>query len=687
MNALGLTIFRSYSDVLFMDGVALGVVLLLLSLLNPNLGLAGLLAVISAYGFARLINMDREFLNSGIYTYNPLLVGLSIGYRVEMSWLSASFVVYASVMTLLVSVMMSSVFHQYLNLPVLSLPFVVTSAIADLAIDKYSNLLIRSSQSWLLLPNEIAIPYILRSFFQSLGAIFFMPTTVVGLVISIMLLWHSRILFGLAVTGFYVGTMIRGAMLGSYPQAFDELLNFNFILIAMSVGSVFLVASPKSFLFAGLAVAVSTIFLDAVIQFGALQGIPVYTLPFNVVSLSFIYVLLLTGHPTVARIVCRTPEETLEHELVSRWRFSSETRTVQLPFFGNWTVWQGDDDIWTHHGPWKHAIDFVITDEMGNTYRGVGDRCEDYYCFHKPIASPVRGRVIAVVKDLPDNEIGTVDKENNWGNHLVIQDERGFHVEISHLEQDSITIDVGDWVEPGTTIGNCGNSGYSPQPHLHLQVQAGPEIGTGTLPFTIASYLNDDSFCTNRLPEKGDIVQRGATEKTLARVTDFVLDEEFEYAVIRNGRQIEALRIRVGMALDGTFYFESQSGVRLYFGKRDGTFYFYRMEGCDAYLKLFFLAIPKLPTVWQDGLSWSDHLPFGLIHNGLRKSCYQLMSAFIPETVRTNTVLTFQSRNQVVSKIETHGRKTQESRITIDDERGFKSLIVGETELRRVDNE
>jgi urea transporter len=44
-----------------------------------------MVAVLAAYGFARFIGMGAAFLESGFYTYNPLLVGLSLGYLFKLT--------------------------------------------------------------------------------------------------------------------------------------------------------------------------------------------------------------------------------------------------------------------------------------------------------------------------------------------------------------------------------------------------------------------------------------------------------------------------------------------------------------------------------------------------------------------------------------------------------------------------
>jgi hypothetical protein len=48
---------------------------------------------------------------------------------------------------------------------------------------------------------------------------------------------------------------------------------------------------------------------------------------------------------------------------------------------------------------------------------------------------------------------------------------------------------MGQWVHQGQVLAACGNSGRSPEPHLHFQVQSSPEIGAPTLAYPLAHYL------------------------------------------------------------------------------------------------------------------------------------------------------------------------------------------------------
>lgn len=692
-------LFASYAEIFFLPGGWLGVLFCAITMLRPNIGISGAIAVLAAYAFARLVGMEKTFLESGFYTRNPLLVGLSIGYVYQLSPLSVFFVVAAGVTTFLVTVSLAHVFMTYLRLPVLGVPFVIVSSIAYLASKRYSNLLVGmpaetfdflhtelglSATFTRMLQGDLGLPYWIAGFFHALSATLFTPNVLVGVVISVILLWHSRILFLLAATGFYTGALVRGAMLGDYLDSFGDFNDFNFIFIGMAVGGVFLVPSLTSYLMAIIGVCVSTLILDASNRFWAYAGITGYALPFNVTCLGMIFVLGLLRHRSVALSPGRTPEETLENVLANRLRYASgKDATLFLPVAGAWTVWQGQDGPWTHQGAWRHAIDFVITDSDGETCADEGTRLEDYYCYRKPVLSPIRGRVACVINDLPDSKVGSPDETNKWGNLVIIWDPRGFYVELSHFAHNSITVAVGAWVERGTVLGLCGNSGYSPQPHLHVQVQATETPGAASLPFSFVSYAQDGVYHANDMPLQGARVEPLYPDKRLEQVTGFLFDEKELFGVWRGGKRIGELLLTVHMAPDGTFYLGSPRG-QLYFGKHEGTFYVYRVAGRDPWLRLLFLALPRLPLAYRDRLTWCDYVPVGLVVSGLREAVVGVLSSFYPPLATVKVVQTFTSLNRVEAVIEAgllHVRQT--ATVEFDHRRGFATVTIGPTTFKR----
>ncbi len=677
-------IFNSYSEIFFVQSVRVGILLFAITLVNPYLALAGLISVGAAYLFARFIHMGEAFLNSGFYTYNPLLVGLAIGYLFKITAITIFFLVTCGILTVVVTIVMQNIFSSYLKLPVLSLPFVIVSSIAYLASSDYSNLFVNGLYPHSGEQLDIYLPYWISGYFKSLGSIFFMPRVIPGIILSLIVFSNSRILFLLSIAGYYSGTLVTVWMVGSFQQAFTNINHFNFILIAMAVGGIFLIPSLKSYLLALIAVCISTILLDSVLVFWSYYGIPGFTLPFNAVSLSFVYVLGLVNYPQLTRLAKGSPEETLDYYLSNRRRYKGTDKTLMLPFSGKWTVWQGFLGRWTHQGSWKYAYDFIITDEEGNSHHNGGSEAADYYAFRKPVLSPVRGRVFKVIADLPDNSIGQVDKTNNWGNLVIIQDHRGFFVELSHFAQNSIKVAEGTWVERGAFLGLCGNSGYSPQPHIHVQVQGIEAIGSYTLPFSFISYISDGCYHANELPREGDVVEPLYWDKELEAKTSFILDNVYKYDVLKDGRKIDDLNLIVKMAPDGTFYFDSDRG-KLYFGKHEGTFYFYRVEGSDPYLKTILMAMPRIPVACREDLQWNDHIPIGLATKGVKKAAVLFISSFYHDFANITVNLTCTKKETIEGTIQSPTLKFDKKTIVEwNGHAGFKSIHVDNIEIRRI---
>jgi len=671
-------------NMMLMHGTGAGAVILLVTLLKPWMTVAGFAAVFGAHGFVLTCRMDRRFLRNSVYTYNPLLAGFSVGFLFLPTPGMLLLSVASGALTLVVTMFLANAAFTYLRLPVFSLPFVVVRALVYMAACRYSALVPASSVAQHpLLEWGGGMPIWLSGYFRAVGAVAFMPYVVPGVVLCVLLLRTSRILFLLSALGFYTGAVCRGLMLGSLPEAFADPASLNFVLIAGYVGGIFLVPSVGSYLVAMAAVLASTFVLDATAVFWSFYGVPVYSLPFNVVVLGTMYALGLMGCPLIARATGRTPEEILDNHLTGSQRFGDPTPTIFLPFSGLWTVWQGFDGRWTHKGNWQHAYDFVITDDAGRTYRGHGNRLEDYYAFRRPVRSPVRARVIRVLNDLPDSPIGQPDKANNWGNLIVLWDARGFYVELSHFATGSIQVAEGAWVEVGTVLGLCGNSGFSPQPHIHVQVQLLDQVGAATVPFRFANFLTGNEHHGRGLPDEGVAVEPLCCDRQIDAATNLALDDQLSFNVFRDGRRIDRLDVTVGMAEDGTLFLESRRG-KLYFGRLDGTLYTYRTEGDDPWLRTLMLALPRMPLGYRPGLSWKDRVPVRVAATGMRRVLAGLVAAVAPDAALARVRQRFVRPGLVESVTESPLlREPLCADVAFDGGKGPATIKIGNTELKR----
>ncbi|MBF0349738.1 MAG: urea transporter [SAR324 cluster bacterium] len=678
------TILNSYSEILFLNNPRVGLLLFAATIISPNTAVSGLIAVLSAYLFARFIGIHNVFLSSGFYTYNALLVGLSIGALFRLGPLTVFLLLSLGILTFIVTNVLSNIFSYYFKLPILSLPFVIVSSIAYLAVRQYAELFVISLYPHDFSSFSIPVPYWIEGYLQSMATILFMSSSLAGLLFAGLILFTSRILFFLSLLGYYVGTVIKGLMTGSMILAFANHNHFNFILIAMALGGVFLIPSMKSYVLCIIAVGISTIFLDAMQIFWANFGIPAFTLPFNIISLGLIYVLGVLNFPLISRQIKATPEETLDHYLSRQLRFQGYGYTLSLPFSGEWTVWQTFNTNWTHQGAWQYAYDFVITDDKNNTHSKEGQALEDYFAYKKPVLSPVRGTVTRVVNHLQDNAPGQTDSTNNWGNLVVIQDYRGFFVEISHFAFNSIQVKPGSWVECGSYIGLCGNSGYSPQPHIHVQVQATEEVGSTTLPFSFVNYIQDHQYHANHLPSEKARIAPLHKDMSLETKTSFILDQEYQYEVWKADKKIDHFSLIVKMALDGSFYFQSDK-AKLYFGQYEGTFYLYHIDGDDPYLKLLFMAIPRMPLNFQEKLAWEDYMNVRTMFGKTATAMILLLSSFSHRLSQIHATYRFLDKITIEGLVKsTIWRKQYRTRLELDEVRGFHYICVNDIELKKI---
>jgi hypothetical protein len=117
----------------------------------------------------------------------------------------------------------------------------------------------------------------------------------------------------------------------------------------------------------------------------------------------------------------------------------------------------------------KYAVDVTKLSIWGNDANGVLPRDNAKYAiFNEVLYSPCDGLAYDVVDKWP-NEMPFGDKAPyNVGNHVVIKTGNHF-VLMGHLQQGSITVKVGDFVKKSQSIAKAGNSGWTSQPHLHIQ--------------------------------------------------------------------------------------------------------------------------------------------------------------------------------------------------------------------------
>lgn len=113
----------------------------------------------------------------------------------------------------------------------------------------------------------------------------------------------------------------------------------------------------------------------------------------------------------------------------------------------------------------------------------------------REILAPAAGTVTYARNDVPNNPRPGDPGSNAlavlhdpvmafMGNCVIIDHGNSEYSVLAHMQHGSVTVKAGERVAAGQVIGKLGNSGNSFGPHLHYQLQSGPQLFRGqSLPF------------------------------------------------------------------------------------------------------------------------------------------------------------------------------------------------------------
>lgn len=421
------TVLNSYAMLFFSNRKILAALILLVTFFNPYTGAAGFAATIIAAATAWFIGFSREQVKSGLYTYSGLLMGLGMGTFYEFSTGFWILLFIASVLSVFLSAALIAKLGKN-NLPALSLAFILTLWVVILSSREFAaigltqrniywlnemyatggNDLIRLVQ-WM---ENLPIPAAIAGFFRSLSAIIFQSNIAAGIVLTIGLFLFSRIALTLMVAGYTIAILFIQLMDGYAGSVNYYNLGTNFMLVSVALGGFYIIPSVRSYLWSLITVPVSYILVIALWKITYTWGLPVFSLPFCITVILFIYVLQLRksgGKMVLTPVQYYSPEENLYRYLNSRDRiYSRYYYPLILPFNGEWTVSQGYEGKHTHKGDWSKALDFVIRDKEGKTWQGSGTALEDFYCYNKPVLCPADAVVEEVIAYVEDNVVGAI---------------------------------------------------------------------------------------------------------------------------------------------------------------------------------------------------------------------------------------------------------------------------------------
>jgi hypothetical protein len=171
--------------------------------------------------------------------------------------------------------------------------------------------------------------------------------------------------------------------------------------------------------------------------------------------------------------------------------YQSKTRLI-APIKGNFVALTGHEYYEVAHKyEWSQqfSYDFVGLGDDLDLLKGTSASLEDKTTFGRELIAPGDGVVVYTRNDVPDlmppREYLKL-KDPEWaigGNSVIIDHGNGEYSCLFHMKQGSVRVKIGDRVAQGQVIGQIGSSGSPGTPHVHYQLQAGPDVfGADGLP-------------------------------------------------------------------------------------------------------------------------------------------------------------------------------------------------------------
>ncbi len=663
------SILYSYAQIFFSNRKWFGAVAMLISFIDFQVGVMGLLGVALSNAFALYLDFDKEKIRNGFYGFNGILIGAAIAYFFQLT----PFVILLAVVFIFLAFFMSAslehLMAQIFNLPGLSLPFIITLYVFLIVVTSFNGILFRdvisSSDAWIA-----GLPDWANLFFSSLALILLQSKAVAGVAVLALILAFSRVMFLNTIIAFALNYFIIDLLFPQPSYAFLILTSFNAILTAFALGGSMIIISKKTvplILMNILFVIIFTLFFEKIL---AEKLLPVLVIPFNIVTLSTIYSLKFRRESTDLTLLYfkpGSPEENYYYHTTRTSRFSRfKYLFPEFPFMGKWKITQAFDGKYTHKDAWKYAWDFEIVDENGNLFEGDGLSVTDYYCYNTPVTAPLGGKVVRVIDGIPDNKIGEVNLEQNWGNTVIIDHGEGLFSSLSHLKRKSILVKEGDEVKKGQVLARCGNSGRSPQPHLHFQFQLTDKLGDKTYKFPIAHYIardcksDEEKLFIFDFPKEGEIVKNIDTHKPIKNAFTFKLGDEFVFECDYDGERFTE-RWKVDVDILNTLYIQNEQGDRLNIYETEKMFYAANYVGKrKSALYMFYITASKVPLGFSEKLTWEDLFPISAVLGGAVRFISEFFLLFT-ETIKARAEFKW-SKNErhefeLLSKLEIKGRK------------------------------
>ncbi|CAH9017661.1 urea transporter [Candidatus Nitrosacidococcus sp. I8] len=311
-------LLRGISQVVLQNNPVSGLMILVgLFIASKIAGIATVVGVIISTLTAVLLKVDKSFIQNGLFGFNGVLAGIGISsyassHHLLMDHTLWLHIIIATSLSTLVMVRLSRFFTPW-NLPALTMPFILCTWLFVSVIGNINSL------------NPIAAPsyhsiseasYTIKTWYigvsKGFSEIFLQDSTIAGYLILLGILINSRINAILALASALL-SIATGIVFGVSEESIQlGLHSYNPILTSIALGGLFIHLTKFSFIYTLLGTIITTwisFALNIILQH---LGLPIYTLPFVIVTWLMLLVAMdVKSLKYISPSEATTPEENL----------------------------------------------------------------------------------------------------------------------------------------------------------------------------------------------------------------------------------------------------------------------------------------------------------------------------------------------------------------------------------------
>ncbi len=459
----------------------------------------------------------------------------------------------------------------------------------------------------------------LGSFLRAMASLMYSPHAVAGVLVCIAVVLWSRAMFLDGLAGWLGGVLLS---LGFQRLGLSFVwlpLSYNYFIAGMALGAVIFLPGRLCLPVAAVAGALTAFFglvLQYVLGWSATSYLPVSSALVIWVGMG---ALTLAGERAIVERNAtpgEPPERRWWKEACWRARYGRTVPLFAVPVGGELQISQGFDGRISHRGMYRHALDFQRTPAAEAVVGSI---------WGAAVTAPAPGTIERVRDGVADNPLGVCNYAEKWGNHVVIRLDAGGWAMLAHLQLGSVAVVPGARVETGSYLGRVGNSGRSPVPHLHLQLQGSPEPGAATRPFRLANYFTAEAPATaltrwhaSAVPPEGEVLAQAQAHpvvyNTLAGMAPgtavWTCEVEGDIPRAFNPGQARVQQIQVRIDSLGEQVLDAGEQGRLVLALDPDALRVMALDDASApLLRLLAMGATSVPYAARVGTRWSDVAP------------------------------------------------------------------------------